>query len=54
VETKAGKKCLYVEAVGIAEEKAVEVLRLTATRSRIPEPLRVAHLVASGISLYIT
>jgi uncharacterized protein len=53
VETKPGKKCLYVEAAGITQEKAVEVLRLTSTRSRIPEPLRVAHLIASGISLYL-
>ncbi len=52
VETRGGKQRVYVEVSGIAKEAAVEVLRLTSTRSRIPEPLRVAHLVASGISLY--
>jgi uncharacterized protein len=52
VVTRGGKQQLYVEIAGITKEVAVGVLRLTATRSKIPEPLRVAHLVASGISLY--
>jgi hypothetical protein len=47
-----GKQRVYVEIAGISKETAVKILRLTATRSKIPEPLRVAHLVASGISLY--
>jgi uncharacterized protein len=54
VTTRRGRLPVYVEAVGISEERADEVLKITATRSRLPEPLRVAHLVASGISLYIT
>ncbi len=45
---------VYVEVAGIAKQSAVEVLRLTSTRSKTPEPLRVAHLVASGISLNST
>jgi uncharacterized protein len=52
VVTWKGRLPVYVEVVGMDLEGAVEVLRLTATRSRVPEPLRVAHLVASGISLY--
>ncbi len=54
VITRKGKLPVYVEAVGVSRERAEEVLKLTATHSRLPEPLRVAHLVASGISLYIT
>lgn len=45
---------VYVEVAGLTRETAAEILRLTATRSRVPEPLRVAHLVASGIHLYTT
>ncbi len=45
---------VYVEVAGLEMAKAVEVLRLTCTRSKTPEPLRVAHLVASGISLNST
>ena len=52
VVTRGGKQGVYVEVAGVAKEVAVEILRLTATRSKIPEALRVAHLVASGISLY--
>ncbi len=54
VVTWAGKDPIYVETAGITRELATEILRLTATRSKIPEPLRVAHLIASGISLYIS
>jgi endonuclease V-like protein UPF0215 family len=50
VVTRAGRLPLYVEAVGVDREVAVNILRLTSTISRLPEPLRVAHLVASGIS----
>ena len=52
VETKEKKKDVYIGIAGIGKESAGEVLRLTSTQSRIPEPLRLAHLVASGISLY--
>jgi len=54
VITRVGKQPIYVEAMGISKELVTEILRLTSTRSKIPEPLRVAHLVASGISLYTT
>ncbi len=51
VTTKAGKRPIYIETAGITLPKATEILKLIATRSRLPEPLRVAHLIASGISL---
>jgi hypothetical protein len=35
---------------GVHEEDAQKILQLTATRSNTPEALRVAHLIASGIS----
>ncbi len=50
VSTNRGKRRIFVEAVGLSKSLAVEILRLTSTRSKIPEPLRVAHIVASGIS----
>jgi endonuclease V-like protein UPF0215 family len=39
-----------MEIAGINVDDARRIVRLTSTRSSIPEPLRVAHLVASGIS----
>jgi len=50
IATRRGKGHIYVHFVGVSEEDARKVLRLTSTRSNIPEALRVAHLIASGIS----
>jgi endonuclease V-like protein UPF0215 family len=50
VATRHEKERIYAHVAGISEEDARKVLRLTSTRSNIPEALRVAHLIASGIS----
>jgi hypothetical protein len=44
-----GKK-LYMEIAGISLSDAQEIVGSSSTRSSFPEPLRVAHLLASGIS----
>ncbi|MGD6934697.1 MAG: DUF99 family protein [Candidatus Bathyarchaeia archaeon] len=44
-----GKK-IFIQTSGLYCEDAQKIIALTSTRSSIPEPLRVAHLVASGIS----
>ena len=44
-----GKK-IYMELSGISLADAQEVVELTSTSSRFPEPLRVAHLIASGVT----
>jgi endonuclease V-like protein UPF0215 family len=49
VPTRRGKKKIYMQAAGISRDDAQKILRLTSTRSNIPEALRVAHLIASGI-----
>ncbi len=51
VPTRSGRQKIFVQTVGISNEDAQKILKLTSTRSNIPEPLRVAHLIASGISL---
>ena len=48
--TSRGKK-LYIALAGISLFDAKRIIELTATRSSFPEPLRVAHIIASGISL---
>jgi len=50
VPVKCGKEKIYMQAVGISLEDAIKILKLTSTRSNIPEALRVAHLIASGIT----
>ncbi|MFQ6064490.1 MAG: DUF99 family protein [Candidatus Bathyarchaeia archaeon] len=50
VRTRDAEEPLYVQAVGISEEDVRVILRKTSTRSNVPEALRVAHIVASGLS----
>ena len=40
----------YMGLAGISLADALKIVQLTSTRSSFPEPLRVAHLIASGIS----
>jgi len=47
VPTKVGK--IYIQYTGTTLKKAKELLKVTCTRSYIPEPIRVAHLIAAGI-----
>ncbi|MHA2405709.1 MAG: endonuclease dU [Candidatus Hermodarchaeia archaeon] len=48
VESRAGRSPVYLQWAGLPFEQAVEVVQKTATHSRIPEPIRVAHLFASS------
>lgn len=41
---------LYMGMAGIGLAEALTVLDLTTVRGSLPEPLRVAHLIASGIT----
>jgi uncharacterized protein len=50
VTTRHETEKIFVHVAGISGEDSRKVLRLTSTRSNIPEALRVAHLIASGVS----
>ena len=50
VSTRNEKEKIHMQISGILEEDAKKILQLTSTRSNIPEALRVAHLIASGIT----
>lgn len=41
---------VYIQVTGMESENAKNVVGMTSTRSSIPEPLRIAHLVATAIS----
>ena len=41
---------IFIQRKGITLEKAKAIINLTCTRSLIPEPIRVAHLIAGGIA----
>lgn len=51
VKNRTGVKLVYIQTAGILKDDAQRIMEITSTRSNIPEPLRVAHIVASGISL---
>lgn len=53
LEVCCRNKKIFMEIVGISEVEAIEVVQLTSTRSSFPEPLRVAHIIASGITSLI-
>ena len=40
---------LYIKYFGIERIKAIDAIKLSIVRGAIPEPIRVAHLIATGI-----
>lgn len=40
---------IYIQVKGIKLEDAIEIVRISTTRSAIPEPIRAAHLIAAGV-----
>jgi endonuclease V-like protein UPF0215 family len=50
---KAGKiypvNGIYIQFKGMTVKDAQDLLKVSCTRSHLPEPIRVAHLIASGI-----
>lgn len=42
---------IFVQLTGIDLEEAKKILKVVCTRSYIPEPLRLAHLIASGVTV---
>jgi len=50
VRTRGRNEKVYMEVSGILKKDARRILKLTSIRSSVPEPLRVAHLIASGIN----
>ena len=41
---------IYVKCTGINIADAKEIINLSTIRGVIPEPIRVAHIIASGIT----
>jgi endonuclease V-like protein UPF0215 family len=41
---------VYVQCAGLTPEQAEQAIRRFAVHSKIPEPLRTAHLIAGGIA----
>jgi endonuclease V-like protein UPF0215 family len=50
VETRKGENPIYIQIAGILLKDAKLVVKNTSTQSNIPEALRVAHIIASGLA----
>ena len=48
-EVKTSHNPIYVKCVGMNIKEAKEIIKLSTIRGVVPEPIRVAHLIASGI-----
>lgn len=48
-EIKTEHKPVYVQSEGLELEELKHFLRLFTVRGRLPEPIRISHIVASGI-----
>lgn len=46
-----GKNPVFIQLCGIEKESAIKIVRMTSTHGNIPEPLRLAHLIATGVVL---
>ena len=43
-------KQIYFQISNITKENAEKIIKMSATHSLVPEPLRAAHLIASGVT----
>jgi endonuclease V-like protein UPF0215 family len=43
------KENIFMQIKGISRDDAEKIVKLSTTRSAIPEPIRAAHIIASGI-----
>jgi endonuclease V-like protein UPF0215 family len=48
-ELKLEKFSIYYQNLGLEDEETEEIILLSTKHAQIPEPLRVAHLIATGI-----
>ena len=50
VYTRNDEEAVCMQVAGISKSDAEKILKKTSTRSNIPEALRVAHIIASGLT----
>lgn len=48
--TRRGERAVFMQVTGVRVDVARRIVKSTATRSNVPEALRVAHLIASGLT----
>lgn len=46
-----GANPVFIQLCGIDKQSAIHIVRMTSIHGNIPEPLRLAHLIATGVVL---
>jgi len=54
VITKAEAEPIHIQIAGIHEDDAKKIVKMSCTHGSIPEPVRVAHIIAQAVSRYKT
>lgn len=49
-EIEMDRKKVVIQKIGLSLEDARDIVKLSTVRGLIPEPIRVAHIIASGIT----
>ena len=49
-EFKTSHNPIFMKCVGLSLKEAKEIINISTIRGVIPEPIRVAHLIASGVT----
>ena len=49
-KVKTSHNPIFVKCSGISLEETKEIIKLSTIRGVVPEPIRVAHLIASGVT----
>jgi endonuclease V-like protein UPF0215 family len=50
IQTRNTEEDVYMQIAGVSQEDAEKILKTTSTQSNVPEALRVAHIIASGLT----
>jgi endonuclease V-like protein UPF0215 family len=50
LKTEIDGKKVVAQKIGISLKDAMKIIHLSTVRGFIPEPIRVAHIIASGIT----
>jgi len=50
LEIETPHKPIYIKIIGISKDAAIKLIKLTTVRGVLPEPIRLAHLIATGIA----
>lgn len=49
IEVETEHKPIYMQVEGEAVQEVIRLLKLFTVRGRLPEPIRISHIIASGI-----